>query len=128
MKQFNLEEYLKNPNREVVTRSGKPVRIICTDRKTNIDFPVIALVMNNEGEEYAENYRKNGSWSWSGSQHSMDLLFAPIKKEGWVNIYRGNVGDVIDVTAHPFKTEDEARLASNGDDSCIATIKIEWEE
>ena len=32
MKQFSIEEYLKNPDRKVVTRNGLPVRIICTDR------------------------------------------------------------------------------------------------
>ncbi len=31
MEQFNLEEYLKNSNRKVVTRDGKSVRIVCTD-------------------------------------------------------------------------------------------------
>lgn len=28
MRQFNLEEYLKNPNQKIVTRTGIPVRII----------------------------------------------------------------------------------------------------
>ena len=42
MKQFSLEEFKKNPNRKVVTRDGKQVRIICTDadRKN----PIVALV------------------------------------------------------------------------------------
>lgn len=32
MKQkFDLEEYLADPSRKVVTRDGKQVRIICTD-------------------------------------------------------------------------------------------------
>lgn len=39
MKQFNLEEYLKNPKRKVVTRDGRDVRVICTDRKTKAMFP-----------------------------------------------------------------------------------------
>lgn len=36
MKQFNLKEYLKDPNKKVVTRDGKNVRIICTDRQEEI--------------------------------------------------------------------------------------------
>ena len=32
MKQFSLEEYLEHPDRKVVTRDGRSVRIICTDR------------------------------------------------------------------------------------------------
>ena len=31
MKQFTVEEYQKNPNRKVITRDGKSVRIVCTD-------------------------------------------------------------------------------------------------
>ena len=34
MKQFNLEEYLKDPSREIITRDGRPVRIICTNAKS----------------------------------------------------------------------------------------------
>ena len=33
MKQFNLKEYLKDPNKKGVTRDGRNVRIICTDRE-----------------------------------------------------------------------------------------------
>lgn len=31
MKQFNLEEYLKDPSKKVIARNGLPVRIIATD-------------------------------------------------------------------------------------------------
>lgn len=53
MKQFNLDEYLKNPSRRVVTRDGRNVRIICTDR-VNFDSPVMALVMMTN-----KNFEKN---------------------------------------------------------------------
>ena len=34
MKQFNLAEYLKNPERKIVTRDGRSVkRILCVDAK-----------------------------------------------------------------------------------------------
>ena len=46
MKEFNLEEYLKNPSRQVVTRNGREVRIICTDYKSR--KPIIGLVKKNE--------------------------------------------------------------------------------
>ena len=41
MRPFNLKEYLKNPNRKVVTRAGKDVRIVCID-KTLDDHPIVA--------------------------------------------------------------------------------------
>ena len=34
MKQFNLEEYLKNPSRKVITRDGREARIMCTEGET----------------------------------------------------------------------------------------------
>lgn len=34
MRQFDLDEYLKNPNRKVVTRDGRSVRIVCTDMRS----------------------------------------------------------------------------------------------
>lgn len=36
MKPFNIEEYLANPNKKIVTGVGDPVRIICTNKKVKI--------------------------------------------------------------------------------------------
>lgn len=33
MKPFNLEEYLANPSKKVVTGDGRKARIVCTDAK-----------------------------------------------------------------------------------------------
>lgn len=46
MKRFNLDEYLDNPNRKVVTRNGKSVRIKCTDRKC-VDYPIMIWLREN---------------------------------------------------------------------------------
>lgn len=54
MKQFDLQKYIINPYQNVVTRDGRPVRIICINTKDN--YPVIALILN-EGEEVPEYYR-----------------------------------------------------------------------
>lgn len=43
MKRFNLEEYLKNPNRKIITRDNHSARVVCTDQKGG-NYPVIALV------------------------------------------------------------------------------------
>ena len=51
MKQFNLEEYLANPSRKVITRDGRNVRIICTDAKGKHVYSVIALITEVEGED-----------------------------------------------------------------------------
>ena len=49
MKPFNLEKYLANPTRKVVTREGKPARIICTNVKGS-SYSVLALVDKGDYE------------------------------------------------------------------------------
>ena len=128
MKPFNLEEYLKNPDREVVTRDGRPVRIICTDRKGAT--PIIALVNDGLSEELGHAFYSDGK-IFSDEDNELDLFFAPEKHEGWINIYRGKdypcVGLVI------YNSEEEAEEASRHctgftKDLHLATVKIEWEE
>ena len=123
MKEFNLTEYLKNPSQKVVTRDGRAVRIICTDMKSYDDDKIVTLVKKNDGEEVLLCYRKSGRASYSPD---FDLFFAPVKKEGWVNINfsvdKGKyVGEEI------YRSEDEA-IENSKFGIYIATVKIEWEE
>ena len=48
MKQFNIQEYLANPNRQVVTRDGRPVRIICTDSDAECGTIVAIVTMDDK--------------------------------------------------------------------------------
>ena len=133
MKQFDLDEYLANPSRKVVTRDGRSVRISCTDRKSE-EQPIVALVSSlTEDSEYVGTYRKDGIWSTSGCASELDLFFAPEKHEGWVNIYKAGVpretlGCMVTryVGSSIWPTEEAAKTAADADD--IVTIKIEWEE
>ena len=131
MKQFNLEEYLKNPSRKVVTSDGRSARIVCTDRVLG-DFPVLALVMDKSGNEDTYSYKTNGQYNETGISNS-DLFFAPEKHEGWVNIYKAGahretlvcmVNRYVGSSIWP--TEEAAKTAADPDP--VATIKIEWEE
>lgn len=122
MKQFNLEEYLENPDRRIITRDGRNVRIVCTDRKS-ATFPIVVLI---EGC-YQENicaYTKDGLYS-HGMECPCDLCFAPIKKEGWINVCRGCGEYNTYVCNRIFATKEEAKREKR---DIIATIKIEWEE
>ena len=124
MKEFNLEEYLKNPSQKVVTRDGREVRIICTDLKQ--DFPIVALIYDEEKQkENIECFFENGKYLFFDTDDSpLDLFFAPIKREGWINVYSEQE------YRHPgeniFSTKEEA--IKYKDINYIATIKIEWEE
>ena len=122
MKEFNLTEYLKNPSQKVVTRDGREVRIICTD------IPIVALVYDEEKQkEKIECFFENGKYlSFDADDSPLDLFFATVKKEGWVNVYfsmdKGKyVGEEI------YSSEEEA-IKNSKYRIYIATIKIEWEE
>ena len=123
MKQFNLEEYLKNPSRKVVTRDGRKVtRFLCTDLKN--EFPIAAAVESCKGAYPEEllTYRNNGTFYNEVTIDRRDLFFAPEKHEGWVNVYRDlESGELYCGYVHD--SEEEAKKRGG-----IATVKIEWEE
>ena len=132
MKQFNLEEYLKNPSKKVVTGDGRNVRIICTDSKIR-NYPIIALVEEPSRFENLFSYTEGGQMVSYEPLKKYDLFFAPEKHEGWVNIYKAGVEretlgclQTRYVGSSIWPTEEAAKTAADADD--IVTIKIEWEE
>ena len=126
MKQFNLEEYLKNPSKKVVTRTGRKVRIICTDREDSI-YPIIALIKDDKREsEILVSYTKDGIPAEYNEAY-YTLFFAPEKHEGWLNIFKGNnfyhaENEIV------YNSKKEAEIQGKNYMSYIATVKIEWEE
>ena len=123
MKPFNLEEYLKNPLRKVVTRDGRNVRIICTDAKGN--FPIIVLVETHNSTEIALRLSEDGHF-YNTTEDSNDLFFATEKQERWVNIYKNKKGYYPGRFFCP--TKEEAVNLRCIDAECITTVKVEWEE
>ena len=126
MKQFNLEEYLANPSKKVVTRDGRSVRIVCTDRVLGT-FPVLALVMEKSGIENSYSYKTNGQYDEQGISN-LDLFFAPEKHEGWVNIFVDAVGNPSITDLHIFTSKEDAKKEGKNKKWYIKTAKIEWEE
>ena len=124
MKQFNLEEYLKNPTKKVITGSGKSVRIICTNKLDSTN-PIIALIYKG-AEEVIQLYTKEGKITSKYPCFEYDLFFAPEKKEGWINLYKMN--SMISPGPRVYDTKEEAESAAGDKSYYIATIKIEWEE
>lgn len=126
MKQFNLEEYLANPNRKVVTRGGSPARIICTNRKGNWQ-PILALIQVRANTmEVPLTFSTDGKYD-IGRESNYDLFFTPEKHEGWINVYLdaendGYVGTCI------YKSKEKAEESGKKGSSYITTLKIEWEE
>lgn len=123
MKAFSLEEYLKNPSRKVVMRDGRPVRIVCTDRKGGGEQPIVALYPASQKYlgELVSTFCANGEFTL-GIKSKCDLFFAPEKHEGWINVYRC-LDDMM--CGSVFATEEDAKCNAK---TAIATVKIEWEE
>ena len=122
MKEFNLQEYLANPSQKVMTRDSRKARIVCTDMKN--EQPILALITEGNREDI-RFYSQNGVWCNDFPNYKLDLVFAPIKKKGWINIFRYKtelyIGDV-------FETKEEAEKMGKLSKNYITTIKIEWEE
>lgn len=123
MKQFNLQEYLKNPDRKIITRDGRSVRIICVN-KLDDRYPVVALVRIGDDYEEVGEFAKDGSFS-ADKYTDYDLFFAPEKKEGWINLYDSYEGIV---GRRVYESEKAARAEIDQNKLYITTIKIEWEE
>lgn len=120
MEQFNLEEYLKNPNRKIVTRVGNPVRILAIDLEDK-DFPIAAAIDNR----YPLSYTSRGTRNYElRHDDENDFFFDSEKYEGWVNIYKQDTK--YRVIGYVYETKEEAER--NKDIDYITTIKIEWKE
>ena len=127
MEKFNLDEYLANPSRKVVTRDGRPVKIICTNLKNFLgNYSIVAEI---EGSGCSEAFTQGGEYL-IGSSSQNDLFFAQEKKEGWMTIFRGKYGPYPGKIFNSKEDAEESRriYCRFTDDPYLATVKVEWEE
>lgn len=136
MRPFNLERAVDGE--PVRTKNGLPARVICVDANNPYEgveeeICVIALV-KEEGFEKVRRYNEKGEYrnfdkNLTGivvtSNPDLDLVMAPQKREGWVNVYSHAYGRY-SPSGIIYPTEEAAKGAADG--GAIATVKIEWEE
>ena len=128
MKPFNLKEYLKNPNRKIVTRDGVAVRIICTD--FDREYPIVGAIKEHT---FPTLFTEKGCYNSDGTSSPCDLFFAPEKKEkkekheGWVNVYKGENRDYFTLGSMIYDRKEDAERCRI-EETCVATVKIEWED
>lgn len=121
MKPFDLEK--AKAGFPVVTRDGRPARIICFDR---IDdrYSIIALITEEKHRcEIINSYTIDGKCN-IGENSLFDLFMAPTKVKKYANIYEYNVENKIFGFLHDTVKE----AIDHKLDGCVATIPIEWEE
>ena len=76
MEQFSLEKYLENPNREIVTRDGRPVRILDYNLKGD---KCICIAVDDKTQESITTVDVNGHCLIDGNgwhESNFDLFFA----------------------------------------------------
>ena len=120
MKQFNLEEYRKDPSKKIVTRNGKPAKILCTNFVSN--RPIIAEIYEQGGYSLAYN----SDCMHTDFQSPHDLFFDTEKHERWINIYRDTTGVSSGEVLYDSRVaaEEVGKICKY----YVATVKVEWEE
>ena len=123
MKQFNLEEYLANPSKKVVTRDGRTVKIHCTNYDSR--QPIIAEL---EYHNFSSSFTKDGRYLNDDRNSPYDLFFASEKHEGWLNLFKDTLGIIYGGCVYTSKDEAKEEEYPTDRESHVATVKIEWEE
>lgn len=126
MKPFDLAK--AKAGAPVITRNGCTARIICFDRADDDGYSLVALLQLDKGIERVTTHTDQGRYCKEPG-NDYDLFMAPVKREGWVNIYRSAPGGAQDCYPQPliFNTREEA-IAAAYPSSLRATTRIEWEE
>ena len=127
MKPFDLAK--AKAGHPVVTRDGRRVRIL-TCEMNNACYPIVAIITANEpgaGSESTETYTAQGEFFPDGSESQNDLFMAPVKREGWVNLYPPTMSSgVLARATSVYATKGLAEV--NASPNRVACIRIEWEE
>jgi hypothetical protein len=122
-KKFDIEA-AKN-GAPVITRDGKPARIICFDLKCG-EYPLGVAVDYGEYEDI-ETYSVDGVFHVGLKDNKLDLFIAPVKKKGWINIYATNNSKFL-ASCSDTVYESKEIADSFSDGERIACIEIEWSE
>ena len=110
-----------------MTRDGRNVRILCTDAKG--DYPIVTLMETLDGSiEFVNKFKKDGHFlDNDGNKSNLDLFFVPEKHEVWVNVYKGDNRDYFTLGSMIYDRKEDAERCRI-EETCVATVKIEWED
>lgn len=89
-----------------------------------VDRVVIGLARN--GRVVYEYMHNDRIYIADGDEKNFKLKPEPVKKEGWVNIWKRPGTEV--AAGQVFDSKEEAQAGITTDPRYITTIKIEWEQ
>lgn len=121
MKPFNLKEHLEHPDWKVVTREGRPVRIVYTELDDSV-YPVVAVINNWHAQKFTA-----GGLFHAGRETKYDLFFYSKKFEAWTLFVK--CADNFVLGSIFYDTIEEAQRVQESDpDRYGPIVKVEWEE
>lgn len=136
MKRFSIDEWLKDPKREVRTVDGRPVRVLSECREKDGTRRLIGLlecVDEESGNVYDDlRFFDADGTCWHKTEESIE--FVPEKRSRWVFVYTTGETDGKLFTSLPYETREEAEAVIkeiNGEVMrlCVKAIsEITWEE
>lgn len=121
LKPFDLEA--AKAGAPVVTRDGKPVRIVCFDAKGS--QPLLGLIEWGR-DEMACRYSANGEYLNGKSNDHNLVMKATVKRNGWLNLYR--IGGMVRAADGGCIYKTKADALDNRAADYVATVPVEWEE
>ena len=124
MKPFNLKEHLEHPDWKVVTREGRPVRIVYTELDDS-DYPVVGIISNWHPQKFTA-----GGLFQAGKETKYDLFFAPKKHEGWVIIFKRPLLDSFEIWPGIYTDREKAERVWEANPGMLkcSIVRIEWED
>lgn len=117
MEPFDLEK-AKNGD-AICTRDGKEARLL--EVVKNDTYPVIAVYLNDDGNEYVESYTLEGRAALCGESES-DLMMNT-SNAGYINIFKNGL---CSGRIWPTRAKAEANIGRAKE--FIATVRVEWED
>lgn len=118
MKPFDLEAAKRGE--PLVTRDGRKAKFIAYVPECRAGYRLIVKV---EGMDYCSLYYDEGQLAGEGKSDP-DLFMAPVKREGWINVYP--YYEILGLGGVIYPTKEDADKEATLDR--IACAHIEWEE
>lgn len=109
-----------NPNKPCETKDGRPVRILCTDKKGA--HPIVALVPFKNGVQAESILSYDTEGRWCAGNNALDLVNVVERTSQWRNLWK-KPG-----TSYDYDTREEAERTSLTLNKRIGLLELRYED